>query len=69
MAKKAKSRTIAVRLVSMALTGYYKTLVRPRTHKPLSMLKYDPVAIPMAIAPVVNTSARCPHRKDAFLHE
>ncbi|OWP00727.1 methylated-DNA [Marssonina coronariae] len=38
-----KSRTIAVRLVSMALTGYYKTLVRPRTHKPLSMLKYDPV--------------------------
>ncbi|KAK0109764.1 hypothetical protein ONS95_002439 [Cadophora gregata] len=43
MAKKAKSRTIAVRLVSMALTGYYKTLVRPRTHRPLSMLKYDPV--------------------------
>lgn len=27
----------------MALTGYYKTLVRPRTHRPLSMLKYDPV--------------------------
>ncbi|TVY24960.1 39S ribosomal protein, mitochondrial, partial [Lachnellula hyalina] len=43
MAKKAKSRTIAVRLVSMALTGYYKTLMRPRTHRPLSMLKYDPV--------------------------
>ncbi|CZT02687.1 uncharacterized protein RCO7_09375 [Rhynchosporium graminicola] len=43
MAKKAKSRTIAVRLISMALTGYYKTLVRPRTHRPLSMLKYDPV--------------------------
>ncbi|EKD15264.1 ribosomal protein L33 [Drepanopeziza brunnea f. sp. 'multigermtubi' MB_m1] len=45
MAKKAKSRTIAVRLVSMALTGYYKTLVRPRTHRPLSMLKYDPVVM------------------------
>ncbi|KAF2719189.1 hypothetical protein K431DRAFT_286923 [Polychaeton citri CBS 116435] len=43
MAKKAKSRTIAVRLISMALTGYYKTFVRPRQHRPLSMLKYDPV--------------------------
>ncbi|KAH8816193.1 hypothetical protein F5884DRAFT_213400 [Xylogone sp. PMI_703] len=43
MAKKAKSRTVAVRLISMALTGYYKTMVRPRTHRPLSMLKYDPV--------------------------
>ena len=32
-----------MRLVSMALTGYYKTLIRPRTHRPLSMLKYDPV--------------------------
>lgn len=39
----AKSRTVAVRLVSMALTGYYKTFLRPRTHRPLSMLKYDPV--------------------------
>ncbi|KAK5009194.1 hypothetical protein LTR28_002215 [Elasticomyces elasticus] len=45
MAKKAKSRTIAVRLISMAMTGYYKTLVRPRQHRPLSMLKYDPVAL------------------------
>jgi hypothetical protein len=27
----------------MAMTGYYKTLMRPRTHRPLSMLKYDPV--------------------------
>ncbi|KKZ68251.1 hypothetical protein EMCG_06074 [[Emmonsia] crescens] len=27
----------------MAMTGYYKTLVRPRTGRPLSMLKYDPV--------------------------
>ena len=39
----AKSRTIAVRLISMAMTGYYKTFVRPRQHRPLSMLKYDPV--------------------------
>ncbi|PUU76171.1 50S ribosomal protein L33 [Tuber borchii] len=44
MAKKAaKSRTILVRLISMAMTGYFKSLVRPRTHKPLSMIKYDPV--------------------------
>jgi len=27
----------------MAMTGYYRTLRRPRTSKPLSMLKYDPV--------------------------
>ncbi|KIV91952.1 ribosomal protein L33 [Exophiala mesophila] len=43
MAKKQKSRTIAVRLLSMAMTGYYRTLIRPRTSRPLSMLKYDPV--------------------------
>ncbi|KAN0079029.1 hypothetical protein V8E54_005542 [Elaphomyces granulatus] len=43
MAKKGKSRTIAVRLISMAMTGYYRTMVRPRAHRPLSMLKYDPV--------------------------
>lgn len=40
-----KSRTISVRLISMALTGYYKTLIRPRVHRPLSMLKYDPVGM------------------------
>lgn len=34
---------MAVRLVSMAMTGYYRTMVRPRVHRPLSMLKYDPV--------------------------
>ncbi|KAI5778133.1 hypothetical protein EDC01DRAFT_781632 [Geopyxis carbonaria] len=43
MAKKAKSRVVAVRLISMAMTGYYKTFTRPRTHRPLSMIKYDPV--------------------------
>ncbi|EEA28208.1 hypothetical protein DPV78_005107 [Talaromyces pinophilus] len=43
MAKKAKSRTMTVRLISMAMTGFYRTMVRPRTHRPLSMLKYDPV--------------------------
>jgi hypothetical protein len=39
----AKSRTIMVRLISMAMTGYYRTLMRPRVHRPLSMLKYDPI--------------------------
>lgn len=39
----AKSRTVSVRLISMAMTGYFKTFVRPRTHRPLSMIKYDPV--------------------------
>lgn len=43
MPKKAKSATVAVRLMSMAMTGYYRTLVRPRKHRPLSMLKYDPI--------------------------
>ncbi|KAL5358462.1 hypothetical protein BJX96DRAFT_173459 [Aspergillus floccosus] len=43
MAKKAKSRTVAVRLISMAMTGYFRTMIRPRAHRPLSMLKYDPV--------------------------
>ncbi|PYI02941.1 hypothetical protein BO78DRAFT_400192 [Aspergillus sclerotiicarbonarius CBS 121057] len=43
MAKKVKSRTISVRLISMAMTGYFRTMIRPRTHRPLSMLKYDPV--------------------------
>jgi large subunit ribosomal protein L33 len=32
-----------VRLMSMALTGFFMTFRRPRTHRPLSMLKYDPV--------------------------
>ena len=39
----AKSRIIAVRLISLAMTGFYKTMRRPRTHRPLSMMRYDPV--------------------------
>ncbi|KAK7509228.1 hypothetical protein IWX49DRAFT_591872 [Phyllosticta citricarpa] len=41
--KKQKSRMISVRLVSMAMTGFYRTFVRPRTKRPLSFIKYDPV--------------------------
>jgi hypothetical protein len=32
-----------VRLISMAMTGYFRTVMRPRQHRPLSMLKYDPI--------------------------
>ncbi|KAI1737436.1 hypothetical protein F4680DRAFT_428635 [Xylaria scruposa] len=43
MAKKAKSRMISVRLLSMAMTGFFYQYARPRTARPMSMLKYDPV--------------------------
>ncbi|KAK7508917.1 mitochondrial 54S ribosomal protein bL33m [Phyllosticta citriasiana] len=36
---------ISVRLVSMAMTGFYRTFVRPRTKRPLSFIKYDPVVV------------------------
>ncbi|KAK0617193.1 hypothetical protein B0T14DRAFT_434106, partial [Immersiella caudata] len=39
----AKSRTLIVRLISMAKTGYFYTFTRPRTSLPMSMLKYDPI--------------------------
>ncbi|KAI1260191.1 hypothetical protein F5Y18DRAFT_262971 [Xylariaceae sp. FL1019] len=50
MAKKVKSRVISVRLLSMAMTGFFYQYARPRTARPMSMLKYDPV----------GTSARLP---------
>ncbi|KAK3995789.1 hypothetical protein QBC44DRAFT_319412 [Cladorrhinum sp. PSN332] len=43
MAKKAKSRIILVRLISMAQTGFFYTFNRPRTALPMSMIKYDPI--------------------------
>ncbi|KAK0708364.1 hypothetical protein B0H67DRAFT_590102 [Lasiosphaeris hirsuta] len=43
MAKKAKTRVIIVRLISMAATGFFYTFTRPRTSLPMSMLKYDPI--------------------------
>lgn len=39
----AKSRVISVRLISMAMTGFFYQFSRPRTSPPMSMLKYDPV--------------------------
>ena len=42
-----------VRLISMAMTGYYRTMQRPRVHQPLSMLKYDPIGmIPLCFVAV-----------------
>lgn len=38
-----KSRVISVRLISMAMTGFFYQFSRPRTSPPMSMLKYDPV--------------------------
>ncbi|KAI1257079.1 hypothetical protein MGN70_000118 [Eutypa lata] len=43
MAKKTKARVISVRLISMAMTGFFYQFSRPRTSRPMSMLKYDPV--------------------------
>ncbi|KAI0968198.1 hypothetical protein F4678DRAFT_443610 [Xylaria arbuscula] len=45
MAKKTKSRVISVRLLSMAMTGFFYQYARPRTARPMSMLKYDPVGM------------------------
>lgn len=42
MAKK-KSRIINVRLISMAMTGFFYNFRRPRTANPMGMLKYDPI--------------------------
>ncbi|KAL2106589.1 hypothetical protein VUR80DRAFT_6520 [Thermomyces stellatus] len=43
MAKKGKSRVIVVRLLSQAMTGFFYSFRRPRTSKPMSMMKYDPI--------------------------
>ncbi|KKA26385.1 hypothetical protein TD95_001396 [Thielaviopsis punctulata] len=43
MAKKTKARIIPVRLISMAMTGFFYTFRRPRQARPMSMMKYDPI--------------------------
>ncbi|KAK7991722.1 hypothetical protein PG984_012492 [Apiospora sp. TS-2023a] len=43
MAKKPKARMINVRLLSMAMTGFFYAFTRPRMARPMSMLKYDPI--------------------------
>ncbi|TRX95673.1 hypothetical protein FHL15_003631 [Xylaria flabelliformis] len=60
MAKKTKSRMISVRLLSMAMTGFFYQYARPRTARPMSMLKYDPVGMSshLRISIPSNQSAR-----------
>ncbi|KAJ0109859.1 hypothetical protein J7T55_004409 [Diaporthe amygdali] len=55
MAKKVKSRVVSVRLMSMALTGFFYQFTRPRTSPPMSMLKYDPIG-------TMPTPSPLPHR-------
>lgn len=43
MAKKAKARLLNVRLISMAMTGFFYTFKRPRTAPLMGMMKYDPI--------------------------
>lgn len=38
-----KSRILNVRLLSMAMTGFFYTFQRPRTARPMGLLKYDPI--------------------------
>ena len=40
----------------MALTGYYRTMIRPRQHRPLSMMKYDPVGQLISPSPSLSPS-------------
>ncbi|CCJ31451.1 unnamed protein product [Pneumocystis jirovecii] len=42
MAKKHKSRTILIKLLSTAGTGWFYTISRPRTSPKLSLIKFDP---------------------------
>ncbi|RKP39351.1 50S ribosomal protein L33, partial [Dimargaris cristalligena] len=42
VAKKAKARTILVKLLSTASTGYFYVRSRPRVSPKLSFIKFDP---------------------------
>ncbi|RDA84612.1 hypothetical protein CP532_6029 [Ophiocordyceps camponoti-leonardi (nom. inval.)] len=43
MAKKAKPRLINVRIISMAMTGFFYTVKRARKAPMMGLLKYDPI--------------------------
>ncbi len=43
MATKARARIVVAKLWSMAGTGYFYALRRPRANAPLETMKYDPV--------------------------
>lgn len=48
MSKPAKARTIIVRLVSTAGTGFFYTVQRPRLLPKLSFRKFDPIGMLLA---------------------
>jgi hypothetical protein len=52
-----------VRLISMAMTGYYRTMQRPRVHQPLSMLKYDPIGTFSCLGDVLASEEMGPKKK------
>ncbi|KAI8585662.1 hypothetical protein BDZ88DRAFT_432028 [Geranomyces variabilis] len=43
MVKKAKARTIVMRLISSAGTGFFYTTTRRRALPKLQLMKYDPL--------------------------
>ncbi|KAK9473540.1 mitochondrial 54S ribosomal protein bL33m [Dipodascopsis tothii] len=43
MAKKAKARTVLVKLISSAMTGFIRTVHRPRTSPMITQVRYDPI--------------------------
>jgi large subunit ribosomal protein L33 len=43
--KIAKARLLNVRLLSMAMTGFFYTFKRPRTAPLMGMMKYDPIGM------------------------
>jgi len=47
----------------MAMTGYYRTMQRPRAHQPLSMLKYDPIGTTPSFLPPFFLDRRLPHTR------
>ena len=42
----------------MAMTGYYRTMQRPRAHQPLSMLKYDPIGMRPSLLSILTTKLK-----------
>ncbi|KAI1166225.1 hypothetical protein F5B18DRAFT_649001 [Nemania serpens] len=67
MAKKPKSRMISVRLISMAMTGFFYQYARPRDARLMSMLKYDPVGMSSNSPPPATSGLHALPRRDCFL--
>ncbi|KAF4125630.1 large subunit ribosomal protein L33 [Geosmithia morbida] len=66
MAKK-KSRIINVRLISMAMTGFFYNFKRPRTANPMGMLKYDPIGKFDLQPPTLSLLLHLLHRREPII--